>query len=303
MEMEERTSTLLPPRGSWWRPLGRDERLWVSVAAVWAVSMFVMILFIWPRIGDEQATFKTYRVEPAEFHTLTNNFISRYQTGQVDGVPVVSPPPGSDVYIEGSRFMWRPIVQLEQGQTYRFLLSSADVEHGFSLQPDNVNFQVLPGYILATEMTPHKSGRFTIICNEFCGLGHHVMVGRIEVMPPGQAATPPPRAAAGAAATTAAPTVAPTAADITIEMKDIKFVPNEFEIPAGKPVTVLLKNTGAAQHDFSIDALKIQVGVAPGESKTITINAPAGTYDFYCNVPGHKEGGMTGTMKAEAPDN
>jgi cytochrome c oxidase subunit 2 len=298
MEAEERTSTLLAPRGSWWHPLGRDERLWVSVAVVWAISMFVMILFIWPRIGDEQATFKTYRVEPAEFHQLTNDFIARYQTGELDGVPVVSPPPGSDVYVEGSRFMWRPIVQLEQGQTYRFLLSSADVEHGFSLQPDNVNFQVLPGYILATEMTPHKSGRFTIICNEFCGLGHHVMVGRIEVVPPGQAATPPSQAAA--AATAPAPTTVTTAADVTIEMKDIKFVPNEFEIPADKPVTVLLKNTGAAQHDFSIDALHIQVAVAPGESKTIEINAPAGKYDFYCNVPGHKEGGMVGVMKVEA---
>jgi cytochrome c oxidase subunit 2 len=299
MEAEERTSTLLAPRGSWWRPLGRDERLWVSVAVVWAISMFVMILFIWPRIGDEQATFKTYRIEPTQFQSMTNDFIARYQTGEVDGVPVVSPPPGSDVYIEGSRYMWRPIVQLEQGETYRFLLSSADVEHGFSLQPDNVNFQVLPGYILATEMTPHKSGRFTIICNEFCGLGHHQMVGRIDVVPQGQAATPAPQASpAEPTATTEA-----VAADVTIEMQDIKFVPNEFEIDADKPVTVLLKNTGAAQHDFSIDALNIQVGVAPGESKTIEINAPAGKYDFYCNVPGHKEGGMVGVMTVEASDN
>jgi cytochrome c oxidase subunit 2 len=30
-------------------------------------------------------------------------------------------------------------------------------------------------------MTPHEEGEYTILCNEFCGLGHHVMVGRIIV--------------------------------------------------------------------------------------------------------------------------
>ena len=32
---------------------------------------------------------------------------------------------------------------------------------------------------------------------------------------------------------------------------------------------------------------------------SMTINAPAGTYIFYCGVPGHKEAGMVGTLTAE----
>jgi hypothetical protein len=69
------------------------------------------------------------------------------------------------------------------GETYRFLLSSTDVQHGFSMQPDNVNLQVVPGYVTAITLTPKASGTYHIVCNEYCGPGHHIMLGRIEVTP------------------------------------------------------------------------------------------------------------------------
>jgi cytochrome c oxidase subunit 2 len=293
--MDQRTSTLVAPRGVWWRKLGRDEMLWLAIIVVWAVGMFVMMLFIWPRIGDQQNDMESYRIDTADFRNLTNDFIAKYQTGEVAGVPVVSPPPGSDVYIEGSRFMWRPIVELERGETYRFLISSVDVQHGFSLLPDNVNFQILPGFVAALDMTPHESGQFTVVCNEYCGLGHHTMTGRINVVEPGTAATPAPRAEA--AATPATPSVE---ADVTIDMVDIEFEPDSFTIPADTPVTVALPNVGLAPHNFTIDALGISVDAASGETAYVEINAPAGEYEFHCNVPGHKEAGMTGTLTVEA---
>lgn len=179
--MASRTSTLVPPRGRWFGPLGRDERMWLVITVIWALSMFAMIMFIWPAVGEQQNTMETYKVDPAEFRTLTQNFIQQYRVGEIGGVPVVAPPPGSDVYLQSSRFQWTPILQLKEGETYRFQISSIDVQHGFSLQPDNVNFQVLPDYVTSLEMTPHEEGEYTILCNEFCGLGHHVMVGRIIV--------------------------------------------------------------------------------------------------------------------------
>jgi cytochrome c oxidase subunit 2 len=155
--------------------------MWLAVIIVWAVAMFVMIMFIWPAIGEEQNDIKTYRVNPVEFRTLTQQFTDQYKVGEEGGVPIVAPPAGGDVYLQASRFQWAPILQLKKDQTYRFLISSTDVEHGFSLQPDNVNFQVLPDYITSLKMTPHEAGVYTVVCNEFCGLGHQVMVGRIIV--------------------------------------------------------------------------------------------------------------------------
>jgi cytochrome c oxidase subunit 2 len=30
-------------------------------------------------------------------------------------------------------------------------------------------------------LTPADAGEFTILCNEYCGLGHHLMVGKLIV--------------------------------------------------------------------------------------------------------------------------
>jgi cytochrome c oxidase subunit 2 len=31
-------------------------------------------------------------------------------------------------------------------------------------------------------MTPTETGEFGIVCNEFCGIGHHTMTGKIRVV-------------------------------------------------------------------------------------------------------------------------
>jgi uncharacterized cupredoxin-like copper-binding protein len=107
------------------------------------------------------------------------------------------------------------------------------------------------------------------------------------------AATP----AASPAAAAAAPATAPEAVEVVSH--DIFFEPDELTIPAGADVTVSLPNEGVTPHNFAIDALGIDVDIAPGETQETVINAPAGTYEYYCNVPGHKEAGMVGTLTVE----
>ena len=97
-------------------------------------------------------------------------------------MPIVTPPPGADVYLAAVSFQWYPILRLQKGAQYTLHLSSLDVNHGFSLFPINVNFQVVPGYDYGLRVTPTASGDFRIICNEFCGIGHHIMVGRVIVV-------------------------------------------------------------------------------------------------------------------------
>jgi cytochrome c oxidase subunit II len=176
------SSPLAAPPRNWWEPAGREEKLWIGIAAVWAISMFVMMVFIWPAIGSQQNFIQSYRVDPADFSTYTAGFIEEHQTGEIEGVPVVSPPPGSDVFLQASQFQWTPVLELQRGETYRILISSIDVQHGFSVQPGNINFQVIPDFITGLEMTPEETGEYTVVCNEFCGLGHHLMVGRIIVV-------------------------------------------------------------------------------------------------------------------------
>ncbi len=173
-------STLLPPRRRWLAKLGPDERQWVTIAFVWCLVLFTGI-YVWMAIGEQQTPIESYRIEPMAFQQEVDAFIEEYQVDERDGAAIVAPPPGSNVYLQANQFAFRPVLQLEQGETYRLLTSSTDVQHGLSLQPTNLNFQVLPGYLYVIEITPDETGEFPIICNEYCGLGHHLMTGLIVV--------------------------------------------------------------------------------------------------------------------------
>jgi plastocyanin/mono/diheme cytochrome c family protein len=89
------------------------------------------------------------------------------------------------------------------------------------------------------------------------------------------------------------------AQEVSVTMHDIFFDPAELSIPADTDVVIKLENQGASVHDFSIDELNIAVTLNPGESGEVTINAPAGTYEYYCSIPGHKAAGMVGTLTVE----
>lgn len=84
---------------------------------------------------------------------------------------------------------------------------------------------------------------------------------------------------------------------LEVKTKDIFFEPTTLEGPANTDITINITNEGAAQHDFTIDELKIQTPLLnPGDMSAVKVNAPAGDYQYYCTVPGHKEAGMVGTL-------
>lgn len=83
----------------------------------------------------------------------------------------------------------------------------------------------------------------------------------------------------------------------TIVLVDIAFDPKSLTIPANTPTVLTLVNRGTAVHNFTIDALGVRSGdLQPGESTTVTINALAGAYAYFCSIPGHRAAGMTGTL-------
>jgi cytochrome c oxidase subunit 2 len=141
-------------------------------------------MIFWHAVGEQNLSNEAYRTTPETFAAKTEAMAEKYKIGEEgdSGVPIVQPPPGSDVYLLSRTFEWWPVLQLEKGKSYRLHLSSLDVQHGFSLQPVNINIQVHPGYEMVLTLTPSDVGEFGIICNEFCGLGHHVMAGKIRVV-------------------------------------------------------------------------------------------------------------------------
>ncbi len=175
------TSFLPPAERIWWKvPVGREEILWIAIALTWCLIMFAMMP-IWHIYGKQNLSNEAYQTTPAAFSDKVQEMIDKYTVREESGVPVVHPPAGSDVYMLGRLWQWWPILELEKDKTYRFHLSSMDYQHGFSLQPVNINLQVVPGYEMVINLTPDKAGEFGVVCNEYCGIGHHTMVGKIYV--------------------------------------------------------------------------------------------------------------------------
>ena len=189
--MQTETHTGLDsPRGIWWKPAHPAERLWVGIAFGWCMVLFAMMP-LWHLKGGQNPSGIRRRTTPAAYLKRTEEFIKQYRVGDDRGMAIVAPPPGADVYLTAMTFQWLPILKLTKGVTYTLHLSSLDVNHGFSLYPINVNFQVVPGYDYGLKVTPNASGDFRIICNEICGIGHHTMVGRVIVEDPGVPSTAP----------------------------------------------------------------------------------------------------------------
>lgn len=177
--------SIFPPKERiWWNePIERSEVLWIGVAFVWAMIMFAMMPF-WHLSGGQNLSNEAYVVTPDAFGKKVEAAAEKYKVGEdkASGMPIVRPPVGGDAYMLARTYEWWPILELVKGQKYRLHMSSVDMQHGFSLQPINMNIQVHPGYEHVMTLTPTSSGEFTIVCNEFCGIGHHVMTGKIKVV-------------------------------------------------------------------------------------------------------------------------
>ena len=157
------------------------ETAGVTVAKNEAVLLQNKATDAWNFFQAKSMKKNMYEIAAATGGPKAEDFAKKYQAREEDGVPVVKPPAGADVYLLGRTFQWWPILELEKGQSYRIHLSSLDLQHGFSLQPTNINIQVHPGLEHIITLTPTADGTFGIICNEYCGLGHHTMTGKIYV--------------------------------------------------------------------------------------------------------------------------
>lgn len=91
---------------------------------------------------------------------------------------------------------------------------------------------------------------------------------------------------------------ATTGPKVTVELTDFAFGPKSVEIPAGQKVTLELRNKGAVEHDFTVDAIGLKAIVKPGQTATRSVGPlTAGTtHDLYCSTAGHKESGMVGKL-------
>lgn len=111
---------------------------------------------------------------------------------------------------------------------------------------------------------------------------------------------------------------------LEVTMSDLAFSTPEIAMRAGELLRVTFRNDGAVVHDFTIERMPrvqmwtmggttagehgghmneeraVHIAVDPDAEAVLDLRAEdAGTYEFYCSEPGHREAGMAGVLRVQ----
>lgn len=88
-----------------------------------------------------------------------------------------------ELVVVASAFFFNPgEVEIPKGAKVKIMATSKDVVHGFEIAGTNVNMTLEPGYVSEYITSFNKPGEYLLICNEYCGVGHHTMSSIIKVV-------------------------------------------------------------------------------------------------------------------------
>lgn len=95
------------------------------------------------------------------------------------------------INIEGRQWFWQlSQSSVKQGETVVFNVTAGDVNHGLGIYNEDMRLiaqtQAMPGYANQLKVIFDKPGTYQLLCMEYCGLAHHVMVSSLTVEPAGE---------------------------------------------------------------------------------------------------------------------
>lgn len=88
--------------------------------------------------------------------------------------------------------------------------------------------------------------------------------------------------------------------EITVSGTEFSFSPPSLTLNGGETVRLTFQNSGTIPHNWTLEGTDIRTTTITPGSTTIEFTAPqAGTYTFFCSVPGHRASGMVGSLTVE----
>ena len=182
--------------------IARWERRWLNAAGLLLAMFVILVAYSLATEGGHIAQ-RSGRTTPEQLTSLElfaepGVKITDFGAGQ---------PTEAQVTVVAQSFSFTPAeIVLPVGAVTTFYLTSRDTLHGFQVQDTNINVALIPGEISTLTYTFDKPGVYRTTCNEYCGGGHHNMMGTVRVVYPSEIAAATGASAAdggGAAATEA----------------------------------------------------------------------------------------------------
>ncbi|WP_247728268.1 cytochrome c oxidase subunit II [Halovivax limisalsi] len=151
------------------------ERLWLVASLVLIVGFIATVTYGAVGIGIEMIGDEPGTIDP---DAIGDD--DRFGDPRVEQVG----PSEYEVYVVAYTFIFQPAeIEVPADSEVTFYLTSADVIHGFEVAGTNVNSMVIPGQIAQLTVEFDEPGTYGVVCNEYCGPGHHTMEGSLTVVP------------------------------------------------------------------------------------------------------------------------
>ena len=152
------------------------ERRWIWISLIMA---FVMggLLGLYAVASNIHPPSNVETIDSTRLH-LTEEFAE-------DNLGVKENSDGSlTVTMVAARYGFYPTkIEVPADTPVKFRVASADVLHGFHVPFTNAATMVVPGYISEVNTSFPRTGEYSFLCNEYCGLGHDSMWSRLVVVP------------------------------------------------------------------------------------------------------------------------
>jgi cytochrome c oxidase subunit 2 len=152
------------------------ERIWVWISLALAVVMGVLLGYF-AVANNIHPPSNVEAIDSSRLH-LSEEFAE-------DKLGVKTRPDGSvRVTLVAARYgFYPPRIEVPVDTPVTFRLASADVLHGVHVPNTNMATMVVPGYVSEVTTTFPRTGEYSLLCNEYCGLGHDSMWSRLIVVP------------------------------------------------------------------------------------------------------------------------
>jgi len=152
------------------------ERKWVWISLAMAFFMAGMLGF-YALAGNIHPPSNVETIDSSRLH-LTEEFAE-------DNLGLKRNADGSlTVTLVAARYgFYPPRIEVPADTTVTFRIASADVLHGVHVPFTNMTTMVVPGYVSEVTTAFPRPGEYSLLCNEYCGLGHDSMWSRLVVVP------------------------------------------------------------------------------------------------------------------------
>ena len=153
------------------------ERRWLAFSGLMSLTFVLLIAY---NLATEGAHIAQRTTKAAPEQILAQDVFAN------PGVRVLAPGK-IQVTTVAQAFVFQPSdVRVPVGSDVEFYLTAADVIHGYQIENTNVNVELIPGEVARLNYTFKTPGVYRITCNEYCGIGHHNMLGSVTVLPASQ---------------------------------------------------------------------------------------------------------------------